>query len=413
MSLTNHQDHGTGKGQSRIDSELYEDMRGWRRHLHANPELGYQEHQTSAYIRSLLDGWGIPYETPLDTATVAHLRGSMNGPVLALRADIDALPIQEESSVPYASTRPGVMHACGHDGHTAILLGLAKLMSERRRSLRGEIRLVFQPAEELVDGGAHKLLRAGVLDGVTAIVGLHLSSNLATGVIALDQGAVMASDDRFDIAIAGAGGHAGSPHTSSDALYVAATLVPQLHSLVARLVDPLEPAILSVGTLSAGDAYNAIPGHAQLSGTIRALSPAVRDQLQAELMELAAAHAAANGTQATVAYHRGSPPLINDADLVTLVRPAAERAVGLEGVRSRKPVMAAEDFAFYSEVLPAAFAFIGAGDQGSFPHHHPRFDLREEALDTGLRFLEGVVELWAAPEAPVPDLKSAHPKSTV
>ncbi|MEV0288884.1 amidohydrolase [Kribbella sp. NPDC050820] len=391
-------------GTQRVGADLLEEMTAWRRHLHAHPELGFEEHDTTAFIRSLLDEWGLPFDAPLSTATVAHARGQIPGPVLVVRADIDALPIQEENKVSYASTRPGVMHACGHDGHTAILLGLAKLLSRRRDRLRGEIRLLFQPAEELADGGAEKVIEAGAVNGAMAVVGLHLSSNLDTGLIGLSDGAIMASDDRFDITIVGNAGHASSPHQTTDALTIAAGLVSQLQTLVSRRIDPLSPAVVTVGSLHAGDAYNAIPGEARLSGTVRTLSPATRDLLETELVGLTRGYAAAHHAKAEVAYHRGSPPLINHSKVVEFARPAAEAAVGAHRVASRPPGMGAEDFAFYGEHLPSAFALIGAATETSFPHHHPRFDINEQALAVGLRFLQHLVERWAGPDTPAPDL---------
>lgn len=403
--MTDRERNTSSMWSDAIDGGLCEDMRDWRRHFHAHPELGFQEHETTTFIRSLLDSWQLPYTTPLDTATVVHVTGGTPGPMLVLRADIDALPIQEENQTSYASTRPGVMHGCGHDGHAAILLGLARILSGRREQLRGEIRLLFQPAEELVDGGAAKLVAAGALDGATAVVGLHLDTNLETGTIGLTAGAVAASDDRFDIKIIGAGGHAASPHQTVDALTIAAGLVGQLQTLVSRRIDPLSSAVVTVGSLHAGDVYNAIPGEARLTGTVRTLSPASRDSLQSELVGLAEAYAAAHRGHADVLYHRGSPALINDAGAIDFVRPSAEAAVGAGFVRSPRPNMGAEDFAFYAELVPSAFAMIGAKSQTSFPHHHPRFDFNEEALAVGLRFLLNVTEHWSDPQVPAPDLR--------
>lgn len=391
----------TAPAQS-IGDELLDDMRGWRRHLHAHPELGFQEQQTTAFIRSLLGEWGLPYSAPLPTATVAHVRGALPGPVLVIRADIDALPIQEENPVSYVSTRPGVMHACGHDGHTAILLGLAKLLARRQGQLRGEIRLLFQPAEEPVPSGAPKVIEAGVLDGAMAVVGLHLRSSLSTGFIGLAAGPVMASDDRFDITITGEGGHAGYPHETTDALVVAAGLVSQLQTLVSRRVDPLAPAVVTVGSLHAGDVYNVIASEARMSGTVRALSSETRELLQTELISLADAFAGAHHAKAEVTYLRSSPPLINHAGVVDFVREAADKTVGPGRVVPPAPRMGAEDFAFYSELLPSAYATIGAGNELSFPHHHPRFDFDEQALVVGLRFLQHIAEQWTDPETPAP-----------
>lgn len=385
-------------------ADLYDEMRSWRRHLHANPELSFEEYETTAFIQSLLNQWGLPYDSPLPTATVVHLHGVEPGPVLLVRADIDALPIQEENPVEYASNRPGVMHACGHDGHTAILLGLAKYLSQRRGLLRGEVRLLFQHAEEVIPSGAPAIVEAGVLTGVMAAVGLHLWSLMDTGTMSLTSGPVMASDDRFDVTIIGAGGHAGLPHQTTNALAIAAGLVSQLETLVSRRVDPVTPAVVTIGSLHAGNVYNAISGEAWLSGTVRALSPSTRDQLESELVRFITAYAAAHEAEADVQYQRGSPTLTNNAGVVDFARPAAEASVGALGVVSSPPFMGGEDFAFYAERVPAVFAFIGAGGLNGFPQHHPLFDIDERALAIGLDFLKGVVDRWTNPTSPIPDM---------
>ncbi|MFE5700333.1 M20 family metallopeptidase [Rhodococcus koreensis] len=379
-------------------------MRSWRRHLHAHPELGFQEHRTAAFIRSLLDEWQLPYTTPLETATVVSVRGDIDGPVLLIRADIDALPIQEENRTSYASTRPGVMHACGHDGHTAILLGIAKWLSRCGSAFRGEVRLLFQPAEEPVPSGAPALIEAGVLEGAAAAVGLHLSSWLDTGEIALTKGEVMASDDRFDITIIGSGGHPYAPHDAVDALTIASDLVSQLSRLVSQRIDPLSSAVVTIGSFHSGDTYNAIPSEAHFSGTVRTLSAANRNQLEADLVGLTNAYAAAHHATAKVSYLRSSPPLLNSARVVDYVRPAAAAVVGADRVTSPSPTMGSEDFAFYSERIPSAYAFVGARNGVSLPHHHPRFDIDEEALAIGFRYFANIVDRWIDPSAPEPNL---------
>src|SRR5215471_8325403 len=216
---------------SRVDDELEQQMLNWRRHLHAHPELGFEEHETTKYVVHFLDAWRIPYEQPLETGVVACVRGAAPGPVVALRCDIDALPIQEENSFAFASRIPGRMHACGHDAHTAILLGAAKTLVELRDELRGEVRLLFQPAEELVTGGAQKFVDAGVVEGVDALIGLHVHSEIDVGAISLRSGPIMASDDQFSIEVIGSGGHGAHPHRTIDALHIAAGLVGELQTL--------------------------------------------------------------------------------------------------------------------------------------------------------------------------------------
>lgn len=387
-----------------LTPEITEDLRSWRRHMHAHPELGFEEHETAAFIRAHLQEWGLPFNKVLDTGTVAYVRGEIPGPTLVLRADIDALAVQDEKDVDYASTVPGVMHACGHDGHTAIMLGLAKILAHRKYELRGEIRLLFQPAEEVVGGGAPGVIDAGALDGARAVVGLHLDAPTPIGTIGIADGTVMACDDRFEVTIHGAGGHVALPHESTDALMVAAGLVSELPTIIGKRVNPLEAAVVGVGSFHSGDAYNAIPGVARLTGSVRALSAPTRDLLEREVTRLAKGYAAAHNATAEVVYHRGAPPLINDSLALEFVRPAAEAAVGVDQVKPTPPDMGGEDFAFYGELLPTAYVYIGAGGSENVPHHHPKFDIDEDSLAIGLRFFQYVVNRWSNPALPVPDL---------
>lgn len=295
--------------------------------------------------------------------------------------------------------RPGVMHAGGHDGHTAILLGLAKVLSEVQSEIKGEIRLLFQPGEE-VSTGAPRFIDNGVVSGVDAILRLHLMSGVDVGNIALRGGPVMASADRFGITINGSGGHGASPHQTIDALVIAALLVGQLQVLISRRVDPLEPAVLSIGALRAGSAFNVIPGHAEIIGTVRSLSEATREMLQAELTRVATGHASVHGATATVTYEKGTPTLENKAALVDHLLPSAAAAVGRDDVLRVLPIMGGEDFAHYSQILPSAFAFIGSRNSVigcDYPHHNSRFTIDEQALAIGLKYpLDGVERISSA-----------------
>ncbi len=389
----------------RVDEDLEQQLVLWRRHLHAHPELSFQEHETTALIADLLQQWDIPFERPLATGVVAKIHGAKPGPTVAVRCDIDALPIQEENAFDFASTTPGHMHACGHDGHTAILLGLAKILSDVRNEIHGEIRLLFQPAEEVVESGARHFIEQGVLTGVDAIVGLHLMSDLSVGKISLRSGAIMASMDEFTITVVGSGGHGAFPHQTRDALVIAASLVGELQTLVSRRVDPLQPAVVSVGAFHAGTVFNVISGRAELCGTVRTLSESVRDLLESETKNIATQHAAALGAVATTTYRRGSPSLVNDESLIELLRPAAVATVSEKMVVSMAPIMGGEDFAHYTRIVPGAFAFIGARnpDVGAdHPHHHPRFTIDETALPIGLRFLLNSLERTSSSGAGLP-----------
>lgn len=394
-----------------VDSELERQMRTWRRHLHAHPELGFEEHETTKYIVQLLDEWRIPHEQPLKTGVVACVHGATPGPIVALRCDIDALPIQEENTFDFASGVPVRMHACGHDAHTAILLGAAKALAELRDEIRGEVRLLFQPAEELVSGGAQKFVDAGVLEGVEALVGLHVQSEIEVGAISLLGGPIMASDDQFAIEIAGSGGHGAHPHRTVDALRIAAGLVGELQTLISRQIDPLEPAVLTVGTLHAGTGYNIIAGRAEMSGTVRTFSGTVRNQLEEKITSLASTYARAHGAEAVVRYTRGSPAVINHPELVDFLRPAAAAVVGTSQVLQHPPKMGGEDFAYYCKVVPSAFVQIGARNPevgANFPHHHPRFTIDERCLVIGLKFYLETLERSSSSRGALPVLTPSN-----
>lgn len=376
----------------------------WRRHLHAHPELSFEEHETTAFVCDLLRGWGIAPQTPLATGAVASIEGSAPGPTVALRADIDALPIHEQNEFEFASRLSSCMHACGHDGHTAILLGVAKVLSSIRTSLKGTVRLLFQPAEERLGGGAQGLIAAGVLGGVHCILGLHLWSGLDTGCIAARDGPVMASTDEFRVRIRGRGGHGALPHETIDALMAGAQIVCDLQTVVSRRVDPLAPAVVTVGTFHAGTAFNVIPGEASLTGTVRALSEDVRGLIRQEIERIVTHGARAFGAEPEYIYVEGNPVLVNDAAVVKLVAGAAASVLGDSKVVAIPPLMAGDDFAFYAQRVPAAFIFVGTRNStvGSvYPHHHPRFTIDEASLRVGAQVLLASLEQLQTRRAPL------------
>ena len=354
-----------------------EDVVAWRRHLHRHPEVSFSEHETSAWVAETLEGFGLAVERPTETSVVARLRGSTPGPTVALRADIDALPIQEESGVEFASERPGAMHACGHDGHTAMLLGAASQLVARDLPA-GEVRFIFQHAEELAPGGARELVSAGVMKGVDLIYGCHLWTPLAYGKVAAVPGPFMAAADFFALTITGRGGHAGLPHTAVDTIACAAELVGSLQHIVARRIDPLEPAVVTVGSLHAGDAPNVIPGKAVLTGTTRSFDPGVRALIPKLIDEVARGVCAAHGAEHELDFRFGYKPVVNEQRATELVREAVgEQLVDID------PIMGGDDFSAFQAEAPGCYAFIGAG--GEFPHHHPRFVIDERALAIGTR----------------------------
>ncbi len=365
-----------------------DDVIAWRRHLHANPELSFQEHETADWVAERLNEFGgFELSRPTETSVMARLVGGLPGPVIAARADMDALPIDEQSGVPFASSRSGVMHACGHDGHTAVLLAVARILSAQRDRLPGEVRFLFQHAEELFPGGAQQLVDAGVLDGVDAVLGLHLISTQEAGTIELRPGPTMAAPDTFDIEVIGAGGHAASPHEAVDPVAIGASLVTNLQMLVSRATDPLEPLVVSVTRFHAGTADNVIPGSAELGGTVRSFDAELRARMP-ELMErVVRGITAAHGADYRFTYQRGYHALVNDEGVTERVRNALTRRFGEDVVRLARPVMGGEDFSAYLRVVPGTFFYVGArpADEGArFPHHHPRFAIDESALTTGV-----------------------------
>jgi amidohydrolase len=358
----------------------------WRRHLHAHPELSFREHETSAFVREqLLAFGGLTLTSPTPTSVVATLTGGRPGPMLALRADLDALPIREESGVEFASQTDGVMHACGHDGHTAMLLATARLLAAIRDELPGEVRFVFQHAEESPPGGASEIVNSGVLDGVDAVIGCHLVSDMQVGKIAALEGLCTATADVFSIRILGRGGHAAFPHTAVDPIVAAAQVVSSLQLVVSRETPPLEPVVLSVTRIAGGTADNVIPESVELAGTVRTYGDDTGRQTREAMERVLAGVTAAHRARYEFEYTEGYASVVNDASLTGLVREVA-------GARliERQPLMAGEDFSAYQRVAPVSFFFLGAGGEGAFPHHHPRFTIEEDALAIGVETLTEV-----------------------
>lgn len=364
----------------------------WRRHLHAHPELSFREHDTAAWVAAQLGEAGIPVARPTETGVVALIEGGLPGPTVALRADLDALPVQEENPVEYASRCPGVMHACGHDGHTAVLLGVARVLQAERQALPGRVKLVFQPAEEVPPGGALPLIEAGVLEGVSAMVGMHLWADLPAGVAAVSAGPVMACADEFRVTVAGRGGHGSQPHRAVDAVVVASQIVLNLQTVVSRRVDPRRPAVVSVGTVQGGYAFNVIAPSATLTGTVRTFDAATRERIREEMERIVAHTCAMAGATGELEFFGGYPAVVNDAGVAAAVAAAAREVLGAAGVVAQEPSMGGEDFAHYAERVPACYFFLGVRNEAKgivHPHHHPRFDLDEDVLPVAVEILAG------------------------
>lgn len=374
---------------------LYADMVKWRRHLHRHPELSFHESETSKMIADLLESWGYEVRRGVaGTGVVARLEGGKPGRSIALRADIDALPIQDGKTCDYASTVPGVMHACGHDGHTAELLAVAKYYSLRREETAGSRVFLFQPAEEVLPGGAAAMIADGALDGTDAVFGVHLWTPIPYGTVATRPGPLMACPDEFEVEIVGKGGHAGLPHESADALVAGAALVTALQTIVSRSVNPLDSAVVSVGQLHAGTANNVIAGSCKLSGTIRSFTPEVRSLVRKRLEEVVRHVCEMHGTAYRYQYFEGYPPVVNDGTEAARVLSVAARVLPDCRAVESECVMAGEDFSYYLKEKPGCFILVGAGreDGTSPPHHHPLFDFDERAMLVAARLLAAVAD---------------------
>jgi len=378
-----------------VASNIQERMVSIRRDLHRHPELSWQEQRTSARVCEVLQELGISYRAGVaGTGVLAEIPGRETGPCVALRADLDALPIQEETELPFASEVPGVMHACGHDGHTSMLLGAAMELVGREPPLL-PVRLIFQPGEE-TGKGARKMIEAGALEGVAAIFGGHLDRHYAAGSVVVTEGAVNASSDRFTIRIAGQGAHAARPHESVDAVVVGSLLVMALQTIVSREVNPAHPSVVSVGRFDAGTAPNVISGHATLQGSIRAQDPEVREALHRSIRRICESVGQLHDARVEVEIVKGTAPVINAPEPTALARKAAIAAVGSEQVlRLITANMGAEDFSYYLEQVPGCYVRYGAQRPGleGFPAHSSRFDFDEAALGVGAAYLAQVAVL--------------------
>ncbi len=363
----------------------------WRRHLHRHPEVAFEEVATSQFIYDTLASLPELHLTrPTATSVVAELRGGRPGPTIAVRADIDALPIVEENDVEYRSTRQGAMHACGHDGHTAIVLGLATLLAPHVAELPGTVRFIFQHAEEMAPGGAEELVRKGVMDGVSQVIGLHLWAPMPVGRIGILAGPAMAAPDQFQCTIVGKGGHAAIPHECVDPIAIGAQIITALQQVVTRTVDPLDPVVLSVTQFIAGTTFNVIPNSAYFAGTVRTFEPALRTSIPAQMERVIRGIAEAFGATADFTYEHGYRPVVNDPALTERLRGVVARTFAPDTLIDLRPTMGGEDFSAYQQRSPGVFAFVGAGNTAAgivHPHHHPRFQIDERSLSLGLRFL--------------------------
>ncbi len=354
----------------------------WRRDFHSHPELGYEEVRTASIVEGVLKSLGYNVERVAKTGVIGTLRGG-GGPVVGLRADMDALPINEENDVPYRSIYPGRMHACGHDAHTAMLLGAAVILSKLRPRLRGTVKLIFQPAEE-IGTGAKDIVESGAVDDVEAFFGVHVFPFLPKGLLATKQGPLLASCDDYRIVIRGKGGHPSSPHEAVDPIAPALQIASTIRALPSLEVDPLEPSVVAVTSVRAGNTYNVIPETAEIMGTVRALSEKTRSLLLSRIKEVSVSIASAMRCRAEFELLQSMPVTINDVELAGLSR---EWLSPLKVIELPKPFMGSEDFSFYSKVGRTLYMALGVGNKEKgivYPNHHPRFDIDEDALWVGV-----------------------------
>ncbi|KQL49499.1 peptidase M20 [Brevibacillus choshinensis] len=388
---------------------MYEQMVEWRRHMHQYPELSFQEVETPKMIAGILESYGIDVKTHVGgRGVVGTIRGAKPGKTIALRADFDALPIPDEKDVPYKSKVPGVMHACGHDGHTATLLAVAKVLSENRDKLSGNVVLLHQHAEELAPGGALEMIADGCLDGVDVVFGTHLTSQAPTGTYLYAKGYAMAAADAFEIKVQGKGGHGASPHETIDAVAIGAQLINQLQYIVSRQINPQKAAVLSVGSFHAGNAANVIADSAVLKGTVRSFDENVREHMQREVTNIVNGISQALHADCQLTYEAGYPAVFNHSEETDIFLETVNSFANENQMVEMPPIMGSEDFAYYLREKPGMFFFTGARNEeigANYPHHHPMFDFDEQAMVHAAKALVALVYHYAVETEtePVPE----------
>ncbi|CAH0345433.1 M20 family metallopeptidase [Bacillus sp. CECT 9360] len=363
-----------------------EELTELRRKLHSEPELSWEEENTTAFVCEYLEKLGIPYRRTLPTGVIANIEGAKPGKTVALRGDMDALSVEQiDKDLPYASKEDGKMHACGHDAHTAMLLIAAKALNEIKDELPGTVRLLFQPAEEVATG-AKEMVKQGAVEGVDNIFGIHIWSQMPTHKVSCTPGPSFASADLFKVTFKGKGGHGAMPHHCIDTAIVASSFVMNVQSVVSRTIDVQHPAVLTVGKMVVGTRFNVIAENAVIEGTVRCFNPGTRDHIEKQLQHYAESVASLYGASAVVEYTRGTQAVINDEYSAKLVQKVASEAFGADVLFNEKPTMGGEDFSFFLDEVPGSFALVGSGNPDKdteWAHHHGRFNIDEDALTTG------------------------------
>ena len=363
-----------------------DELTALRRQLHSEPELSFEEVKTTAFVCDYLDKLGISYRKTEPTGVIAEIQGASSGKTVALRGDMDALSVEQlNKHVPYASKLDGKMHACGHDAHTSMLLIAAKALADVKDELPGNVRLLFQPAEEIAQG-AKAMVEQGAMEGVDNVFGIHIWSQLPTHTVSCPPGPSFAAADIFKVRFKGKGGHGAIPQDCIDAVIVASSFVMNVQTVISRAIDPLNPAVLTVGKMEVGTRFNVIAENALIEGTVRTFNQDTRDQIEKGIAQYAEQVAAIYGATAEVEYIRGTEPVINDEASANLVQQVAAEAFGPDVLFNEKPTMGAEDFSFFLDEAPGSFALVGSGNpekDTEWSHHHGNFDIDEDALATG------------------------------
>lgn len=361
-----------------------------RRHFHQNPELSFEEHNTLSRIRAELQEMDLDVKEIPRGGLYADIGGKPGGKCVALRADVDALPVTEETDLGFRSKNAGIMHACGHDAHMAMLLGVARKLVKEQKGFNGKVRLLFQAAEERPPGGAVSLIKGGALNGMDYVLGQHVLSTIPSGTVATFPAEAMAIADEFRIKIHGKGGHGSAPHETVDALVLSAQFIVMAQTIVSRMVDPFLPAVVTVGTINSGYRYNIIAAHAELTGTVRTFHTEVRDKIRLELKNLLEGVCAPSGATFEYEYIEGYPAVVNYPEVTDVIDKAAEEILGSENVLHQNPSMGGEDFAYYLHEIPGSFYFLGVGNTSKgieSPQHSPTYDIDEDALANGVEIM--------------------------
>ncbi len=360
-----------------------------RRDIHSHPELGYQEKRTAGIAQGMLEGLGLEVKTGFaGTGLTGVLRGKAGGKTIAIRADMDALPIQEENQTPYSSQTAGVMHACGHDAHVAIALGAAMLLARRKDRLGGNVKFILQPNEEVPPDGAKVMIEEGVLSDpdVDAVIALHVDPSIPVGRIGIRGGPVMSPADSLKITILGRGGHAAQPHLCVDAIAVASQVIQGLQTIISRRIDPLDGAVISIGMIEGGHGHNIVADKVTLTGTVRTLNPALRTEMAGMIEQLVKGITDSAAARYDMEYFFGAPMVVNDEKMTGLMKEASETIVGTDNVVDSEPRLAGEDFSYFQKAVPGCMVFLGVRNEVKgivHPWHHRRFDIDEAALPIG------------------------------